>query len=41
MTGVHVRPVKYLVTAWPEGHECSEASLWAPDPIYLNGDIPL
>lgn len=25
MTEVHVRPVEYLVTAWPEGHECSEA----------------
>lgn len=26
---VHVRPVDYLVTVWPEGHDCSEASLWA------------
>jgi hypothetical protein len=26
---VHVRPVEYLVTVWPEGHDCSEASLWS------------
>ena len=29
MTEVHVRPVEHLVTVWPEGHECSEASLWS------------
>jgi hypothetical protein len=26
VTGVHVRPVEYLVTVWPEGHECSAVS---------------
>jgi hypothetical protein len=29
VTEVHVRPVEYLVTVWPEGHDCHEASLWS------------
>jgi hypothetical protein len=29
VTGVHVHPVEYLVTVWPEGHDCHEASLWS------------
>jgi hypothetical protein len=26
--GVQVRPVQYLVTVWPDGHDCPEAALW-------------
>ncbi len=29
MGEVHVRPVEYLVTAWPDGHECAEAAHWS------------
>ena len=29
MSEVHVSPVQYKVTAWPEDHECHEASLWS------------
>ena len=25
---VQVRPVHYLVTVWPDGHDCYEAGLW-------------
>jgi hypothetical protein len=25
---VEVRPVHYLVTVWPDGHDCPEAALW-------------
>lgn len=25
---VQVRPVHYLVTVWPDGHDCCEAALW-------------
>ena len=28
MDYVHVRPVEYLVTVWPQGHDCADAATW-------------